>query len=247
MKRSDNEIYLSLFNEGKGEILLRNETVGFEIKGDFLSESKLTTTISLDKPHSFQLHIRIPEWSNKTSFKINDKEYSGQIINNWMTIDREWNDGDRIEIIFDIRLRWETFKPELFDSTYHNIDFYNEKWAKMHFQNGSYKPNNERYKHVIALDKNEALPQQKALTFFYGPIALSRDIRISGTDVFSYIIEPVNKNSVSVKLIEAPSDIWKAFEVDLGNDQIIRFCDFSSAGNTWDQNSLFNTWCILKK
>jgi len=246
MKRNDNEIYLSLFNEGEGNILLKDKNVNFKIEGDFLSDSKVQTTISLHEPLSFHLYIRIPAWSNKTSFKINDKEYSGQITNNWMNIEREWNDGDRIEIIFDIRLRWETFKPELFDSTYHNIDFYNGKWAKMHFQNGSYKPNNERYKNVIALDKNEALPQQKALTFFFGPIALSRDIRVSGTDIFSYIIEPVSKNSISVKLIETPADIWKAFEVDLGNDQIIRFCDFSSAGNTWDKNSLFNTWCILK-
>ena len=163
-----------------------------------------------------------------------------------MIIEREWNDGDRIEIAFDIRLRWETFKPELFDSTYHNIDFYNAKWAKKKFVTGSYEPNNERYKHVMALDKNEALPRQKALTFFYGPIALARDIRISGKDVFYPIFEPENTNVASVKIIEAPANIWKVFEIDLGSEQVLRFCDFSSAGNTWDKNSLFNTYCIVK-
>lgn len=245
MKRNDNEVFLSLFSEGKGEILLNDEKVSFEIVGDFLSESKVITTISLDKPLSFQLHIRVPDWSNSTSFKINGKEQFGHIANNWKVLERDWNDGDRIEIVFDILLRWETFKPELFDSTYHSIDFYNKKWANKKFGMGSYQPNNEKYKHVVALDKSEALPQKKALTFFYGPIALSRDIRVSGKDVFARVVEPENDNMVSVKLVEAPTDIWKVFEVDLGNKQIIRFCDFSSAGNTWDKNSLFNTWCVV--
>ncbi len=247
MKRNDNEIYLALFNEGTGDILLKNKKVRFAIKGDFVSESKINTTISLDKPMSFELHIRVPSWSNKTSFKINNKVYSNQVTNNWMVIDREWNNGDCIEIMFDIQLRWETFKPELFDSTFHSIDYYNKEWAKMKFGIGSYELNNSIYKHVIALNNSDALPQQKALTFFYGPIALSRDIRVSGEDIFSPIAEPKNIDKISVKLIDAPADIWKVFEVvDEGNDQIIRFCDFSSAGNTWDKNSLFNTWCILK-
>ena len=54
-----------------------------------------------------------------------------------MIIEREWNDGDVIEILFDIRLRWETFNPELFDSAYHSIDFYKKEWAKMKFSRGT--------------------------------------------------------------------------------------------------------------
>ena len=90
------------------------------------------------------------------------------------------------------------------------------------------------------------LPQQKALTFFYGPIALARDIRVSGANIFSPIYEPGGNDIQSIKLMNAPKNIWKEFVVDLGNKQVIHFCDFSSAGNTWDKNSLFNTWCILK-
>jgi hypothetical protein len=244
MKRNDNEIYLTLFNEGEGKILLNDQPVRIKIDGDFLSEYKIKTTISLDKSIRFQLYVRIPDWSHRTSFKINGKKYPDQIVDNWMMIEREWNDGDRIIISFDIGLRWEVFQPELFDSTYHNIDFYNDVWARMKYENGSNKLNNARYKNVIALNKNEALPQQKALIFFYGPIALARDIRVSGANIFSPIFEP-EKNDIRLKQIEAPENVWKVFEVDLGNKQIIRFCDFSSAGNTWDKNSLFNTWCIL--
>ncbi len=247
MKKGENEIYLSLFSEGEGNITLNDKKVRFEIGEDFLNNSMARTTITIDKPLVFQLHIRMPNWSNKTSFKINGEEYTGQISKNWLIIEREWTDGDIIEILFDIRLRWETFNPELFDSAYHSIDYYKERWASKQFSRGSNESLYKKYKHVIALDKNDALPQQKALTFFYGPIALARDIRISGEDIFSPVYEPENKNMVPVKLIETPANIWKVFEVNLGNEQILRFCNFSSAGNTWDKNSLFNTWCLLKK
>ncbi|MCF6357054.1 MAG: glycoside hydrolase family 127 protein, partial [Draconibacterium sp.] len=247
MKRNDNKIYLSLFNKGEGKILLKNKSVRIKIDGDFLSESKIETTISLKNSLYFQLYIRVPDWSNKTSFKINGEKYSGQIVDNWMIIDREWHDGDRIEIVFDIELRWETFNPELFDSTYHKIDFYNNVWAKMKFETGSNETNNSKYKHVVALKKSEALIQQKALAFFYGPIVLARDIRVSGEDIFFPIFMSDKKEFQSVKLIKSNGVIWKKFEVNLGNEQIIRFCDFSSAGNTWDKNSLFNTWCILRE
>jgi hypothetical protein len=51
--------------------------------------------------------------------------------------------------------------------------------------------------------------------------------------------------TIKVNRIQAPPFIRRAFELDLGNGQIIKFCDFSSAGNTWSKESLFNTWCLL--
>ena len=53
-------------------------------------------------------------------------------------------------------------------------------------------------------------------------------------------------NLVIIQHIKPPGGIWKAFELNLGQGQIIKFCDFSSAGNTWSDISGFNTWCILK-
>ena len=246
MKRGEDEVFLTLFNRGEGEILLKNKKVKFNMEGDFLNDSKVETTISPDQPLAFQLHVRIPKWSSKTSVKINGKDYPGEVVNNWMTIEREWKEGDRLDIAFDIPLRWMEFKPERFDSAYHPIQFYDKIWAGTKYEKGSNELNNRKYKNVKALNVNEALPQRSAVAFFYGPLVLSRDVRVTKGDIFSPIARPEDSNKVSVRLIEAPPDIWKGFEVHPGNDQTIRFCDFSSAGNTWSENSRFNTWCILK-
>ncbi len=247
MKRNDDEVYLSLFNEGEGAVKVDGENVGFSIKGDFINESKVLTSVSFQKPVRFRLFVRVPSWSRRTSVKINNEEYSNQNTKGWIEIDRKWDDGDLVEISFDIRFRWEVFNPELFDTTYHDIDFYDKSWARMKYAASTNKTLNKKYGNTISLNAENALPQQKALMFFYGPLALSRDIRVSKKDVFSSIPEPENQKLLSGKLVKAPKNIWKEFEVDLGNNQVVRFCDFSSAGNTWDKNSLFNTWCLIKK
>ncbi len=246
MKRNGDEVYLSLFNEGEGSVEVNGERVGLKIKGDFIDESGVQLSVALRQPLRFRLFVRIPPWSRKTSLTVNGREFSGKKSEGWMVVDREWNDGDRVGISFDIRLRWETFNPSIFDSTYHDIGFYDKVWAGIKYARSTNPVLNEKYGHPFPLTVDDALPQQKALMFFYGPLALSRDIRISKKDIFSPLAGPSGRDSVTVKIIKAPDNIWKGFELNPGNGQNIRFCDFSSAGNTWDKSSLFNTWCIVK-
>jgi uncharacterized protein len=247
MKKDDQNVFMCLFNEGKGVVSLGNDEIRFRTEGDFLEQSSARTIVSLNGSRDFQLNIRMPRWSRRTVVKVNDQEITGAITENWMAVEREWADGDVIEILFDLDLRWETFQPEKFDDTFHDIDFYIKEWAKMKFAGGTNEAKNQLYKHVVALDENTALPQQRALTFTYGPLALSRDIRITDGDIFASIREPKNASVVSITSIPAPANIWKLYEIDLGNGVVNRFCDFSSAGNTWDEQSTFNTWCLVDK
>lgn len=246
MKSSRGEVFLSLFSEGEGSIQVGEDTIMLNIEGDFLSQSKVKMTLSVPNNRRFPLNIRMPRWSDETNVKINDKDSAWPVLDNWIRIEREWADGDVIEIEFDIKLRWEKFPGEKFDASYHPVEFYNEKWAAEKFRGGSEKANFDLYGHVEALDVAEAIPQQDAITFFYGPIALARDIRVSGPDIFAPIPEPL-AGKTSIKSLPAPAGIWKLYEVDLGQGPKLRFCDFSSAGNTWDDHSTFNTWCLIKK
>jgi len=242
------DIYLSLFSEGEGDIALPSgRKTHVKIEGDFLKNAGIRTIISLDQAEHFGFVIRIPKWSNQPIVKVNGILQNGTISDRWMKINRTWKNGDSIDISFNLSLRWETFDMTKSASIFHKIDFYDNEWAKLKFAGGSNKVNNQRYEHVNSLSVNDALPQKPAVTFFYGPLALARDIRVTVADVFSTIEDPSLSKNISFRSIDSPSGIWKAFEFDLGNDKRMKFCDFSSAGNTWDKLSLFNTWCILKK
>lgn len=245
---NNGNVYYSLFNEGEGDAkLLSGKKVHVKTVGDFIGTGSVKTTLSLAHPENFAFVIRMPRWSQKTTIKINGITSNYSITDNWMPVKREWKNGDVIEIKFDMNIRWERFDPTKFPGDFHDLGYYEDKWAKLKFIKGSYDVNNKRYEHVVELSPKDALPSIPAVTFFYGPLALARDIRISGSDVFSSIADPDVTKKASVHIINSPSGIWKSFKIDFGNGESEKFCDFSSAGNTWDKSSLFNTWCILKK
>jgi len=247
LTKRNNKIYLSLFNEGKGKVMLPSgQSANIEIMGDFLETNKINVIFSLNEPEKFSLLIRTPRWSSQTKTKVNGHKQKGSASDNWITINRNWKNGDQVEISFEMDVRWEIFDPTKFKETFHDIPFYENVWAKLKFAGGSNEELNHKYAHVKSLSPDEALPHRPAVTFFYGPIALSRDVRITGDNIFATVKFSGRETSVKIRPIQAPVNIWKAFELNLGKGQKINFCDFSSAGNTWDDNSKFNTWCILE-
>jgi DUF1680 family protein len=240
-------VCLSLFSQGEGEaILATGKKVRVKTEGDFISSETLKTTLTLDSPEKFSFRIRLPRWSKNTQVKINGKDEKCTISKNWMTFNRKWQNGDVLEIKFNLNLRWEEFNPAQFAGTFHPLNYYDSQWAKMSFIKGTNPAITKRFDRLPVLTAKDALPALPAVTFFYGPLALARDIRISG-DVFTRIANPKSIQELSIQSSPTPSGIWKSFKINFGKDQSIRFCDFSSAGNTWDQNSIFNTWCILDK
>lgn len=240
-----NNIYLSLFSEGEGKVTLPSgNTATFKLEGDFLKEESVSLKFSSENSERFRFYVRNPQWSATTTFYINGKKYEGKSSGNWTVIDRDWQNGDKVIINFNMKVWWETFDSKKFEATFHEIPFYEEEWAKFKFSGATDEDKIRQYGHVGSLPVEEALPHKSAVTFFYGPLALARDVRVTGGEIFA----PMEflADEVEIRSVKAPKGIWKAFDLDLGQGQRIRFCDFSSAGNTWNNYSKFNTWCILK-
>jgi len=82
-------------------LILRQETKWPE--GD-TSEITITT----DKPQAFTLKIRHPFWSEKLTVKVNGEMVSDTTSSSsYAVIQREWKNGDKIEIHFPMTLRTE--------------------------------------------------------------------------------------------------------------------------------------------
>ncbi len=240
------EVLINLFEVGAGQLSLSSgNRLHLSLEGDFLASEPIIARISVDRTEAFVLAVRNPKWSNHTIVEVNGASHEADESESWIRIHRNWSAGDNITIHFDLRIKYEFFDTTKSKTCYNEIDFYNEEWAKLNFMEGSNPKNYQRFNHVISLSKSDALPQKTAVTLQYGPMVLSRDVRITGPDIFLPIRLPIDPNSIKVNKIQSPPDIRQAFELDLGNEQIIRFCDFSSAGNTWSNESFFNTWCIL--
>lgn len=239
------EVLLNLYEAGEGQLNLSSgNRFHLKLEGDFLAEETLFAHISLDRPEEFVLVLRNPKWSDHTVVEVNGESHEVKDAEEWIRMQKSWSDGDEITLQFNMNIRYEFFDTNKFKTCYNTLDFYNKEWAKLAFAGGSNQANNKRYSHVISLAESDALPQKPAITLLYGPVVLSRYVRITGSDIFSPIGWPDDPNSISVNKIQFPPGIRRVLELDFGNGQIIRFCDFSSAGNTWSNESMFNTWCI---
>jgi DUF1680 family protein len=242
----EGEVLLNLFEQGSGQLCLPSgNRLQLDLEGDFLNAEPVKGHLSMDRGEAFVLAVRIPEWSPYTVVEVNGTKHESEEMADWLKINRKWSDGDQLTIHFYFHIRYELFDTDKASTCHHDIDFYNKAWAGLTFMGGTNQANNKRFSHIESLPLSAALPHRNAVALLYGPMVLSRDIRITGPDIFSPIRLPDDPDSIRLNKIQPPPGMRMAFELDFGHGQIFRFCDFSSAGNTWSNESLFNTWCIL--
>lgn len=99
------------------------------------------------------------------------------------------------------------------------------------------------------------------VAFTRGPVLLARDSRLDGGDM----MEPYREGSVnegakmSYSAVRTPSDaIWMEFAATMPigvhhanpegvNPSVVFFCDYASAGNTWERDNYYRTWFPVEK
>lgn len=70
------------------------------------ADGRVRIAVGLPKSEAFALRLRIPQWSERTSLRINGAPYDGYLIpGTYASIERTWNEGDRIELDLDMRTR----------------------------------------------------------------------------------------------------------------------------------------------
>lgn len=239
----DNQgIYVTLYSEGEGQVCIANgNIVKMDIIGDFLDDDEIYIKINPEKISSFNLNLRIPYWSDSPKAFINDKEINRVVPGTWLTLKETWKAGDIIKLKLNIKTLIEVLDPSCFQDN-DTDSVYVDKWASY-----VYKGDDCAHK-KFKLELKDALPQRKAVVIKRGPLVLARDIRNGNDNIFEHFSsKDISKSDLVIKPIHAPCNMWKAYELNLKSGRRIKLCDFSSAGNTWDEESLFNTYFIIKE
>jgi len=186
------------------------QTLTVSLETEYPVKEDVTINLKLQKREKFAVKLRIPEWSKNTSVIINGKQYEGLVIpGSYASIERTWNDGDKITLKTDL-------KAFVADA-----------------------PSGD----------NDAAIQR-------GPIVLSFDTRLvparDGVETppmyrYKFLKNPEN-GSIDIQPVvtsEIP-DIWMTFNVPVtdegGGKHYLPMCDYSSAGNTWQNGNLFRVW-----
>lgn len=174
-----------------------------------------------------EVRLRIPSWSEKTVVKLNGDELAGVKAGSYFTIARDWKLGDVIEMSFDMQVVAHTL-------------------GEIRSVPGAFAEKNA---------KIEDVPHYVAFT--RGPVLLARDSRLGGGDMMEpFQLQSVRGRAVMTNFtpVRSPSDdIWMTFTATLpigchtANPEgelpeAVTFCDYASAGNTWDRDNYYRTW-----
>ncbi len=125
-----NGIWVNLFVESNTIIKIGKSNVNINIETNYPWDGKVRLNIDPEKKTKFDLHIRIPGWSegigvpgdlykskseSKTSkiFFVNGKSFSYKIENGYAVLNKEWKKGDKVEAEFFMEVQSILSKSEV--------------------------------------------------------------------------------------------------------------------------------------
>lgn len=104
--KAQDGLYVNLFIPSK----LNWKEKGFSLTQITEFPEEETTVLVIDEAPSgrFRLHLRYPYWSGKPVVKINGKKVGiKEKPSSYITLDREWKHGDRVEVTYPMSIRVE--------------------------------------------------------------------------------------------------------------------------------------------
>jgi len=105
--RDDKGIYLNYYGEsefltttpGGSAIVLSQQT-------DYPYGGTVRVVLNMQKDETFDLNLRIPSWSEKSTVRINGKKMESPNKGVYYGINRKWKNGDTIELTLDMDLHY---------------------------------------------------------------------------------------------------------------------------------------------
>ena len=82
--------------------------------GDYPAEGRISMRLRSSRPASFALRLRIPAWAmpGHVHISINGQRILAPVRNGFVSLQRRWVDGDRIQLEFELPVRLEPIDPD---------------------------------------------------------------------------------------------------------------------------------------
>jgi len=106
--RDPKSIYVNLYIPSTLTWVQNGKPVSITQKTSYPFDSPVQLDFSLSSPTQFTVNLRIPAWVEGASISVNGKRISAQVIpGSFASLDRQWKNGDRIELDLPLALRLE--------------------------------------------------------------------------------------------------------------------------------------------
>jgi DUF1680 family protein len=100
---------LSYYGPGALELSLADGTgVTLTQETAYPAEGDVKLRVGLAAPATFDLRLRIPSWSKTTRVAVNGTPVEGIVPGTYLSLKREWREGDEVDLAFDMSPRYWT-------------------------------------------------------------------------------------------------------------------------------------------
>jgi DUF1680 family protein len=198
--QADGEIAVHLYCDSTARLDIGGETVTLTQQTRYPWDGAIAIAVDVDKPSHFTIHLRIPEWSSKTSLSVNGQklDVSSVVRDGYARIEREWKAGDKIELDVALDVRRVYAHPEV-----------RQDAGRVAIEQGPLLYCLEGIDNSVALNRI-AIPGSAQLSAAFEPDLLGGIVTLNGTvEVDSavdwggnlYRNEPPKKAQVAVKAV----------------------------------------------
>lgn len=97
------------------DILINNNKVSIRQETNYPWSGDIKLSLKVEKSSDFIMAFRIPDWCYSYSVKVNDEKAEYKIINGYISILRDWNTSDTIEINFEMEIQEIVANPNIKD------------------------------------------------------------------------------------------------------------------------------------
>lgn len=119
---NDRDVYVNLFMSNTAELKVGGRDVVLSQSTSYPWDGDIALTVDSNKAGNFALKVRIPGWTRNEPVPgdlytyvdglpggyrvtVNGTEVTGEVSDGYLTIDRKWRKGDRVDISFDMQPR----------------------------------------------------------------------------------------------------------------------------------------------
>ena len=213
-----------------GEIVTTTPTgqrITLETVTDYPREGRVEIIVHIPTPERFELKLRNPAWSKDTRVSVNGESVSA--TDGYISIWREWCDGDRI--VLEADMRTEAIYP-----TPYGTDILMNKvvWG-MDYVVPNFDREDPMAKHHIALRRGPVMLAQESRLGYSVDEPISICVGADG-----YVDVLPNQHPV------APYPTLVEVSVPLTDGSYMTVTDYASAGKLWSDESRMAVWMLTK-
>jgi DUF1680 family protein len=111
--QSDDEFWVNLYVESRVQTELAGHKLRLEVLTEYPWRGVVQVAVRPEQPTRFALHLRLPDWCENPTLKLNGAPTAISREKGYAVIRREWRDGDRVELHLPMEPRLMEAHPQV--------------------------------------------------------------------------------------------------------------------------------------